>query len=90
MCGRKAGSLSQNVRNGRPLSHLHHLARFRPGTIGIAKSIQAKGQEEERTYPLCLQLRGKGLPEVENGQRLLQVLIRRDQLAERIRVTPRA
>jgi hypothetical protein len=49
MCGRKAGSLSQNVRNGRPLSHPQHLARYRPGTIRVAKSIQGKVQEEERT-----------------------------------------
>ena len=39
-------------------------------------------QVGERTYPPYLQLRGEGLPEVENAQRLLQVLIRRDQLAE--------
>ena len=41
-----------------------------------------KYRKRNETHPLCLQLRGKGLPEVENGQRFLQVLIRRDQLAE--------
>ena len=81
--GRKAGSLSQNVRIGRPLSHLQHLARFRPGTIGIAKSEQAKVQDSRTNLPYITPTPGKRLPEVENGQRLLQVLIRRDQLAEK-------
>src|SRR5438105_325752 len=47
--GLKAGSLSQDVRIGRPLSYLQHLTRYRPGTIGIAKSPQTKVQEGERT-----------------------------------------
>jgi hypothetical protein len=79
--GRLAG-MSQHVRIGRPLSHLQYLARFSPGTIGITEFVQAKVEVGERVYPTYLQLLGKGLAEVENGQRLLQVLIPRAQLAE--------
>jgi hypothetical protein len=37
------GSLRQNGRNRKALSHLPHLAQCRPSTIGIAKFFQAKG-----------------------------------------------
>jgi MalT-like TPR region len=61
----------QNVGGGRPLSHLQHLARFPPSTVGMAKSVRAKVQCVERTQPPNLQLHGKGSSEVEDGQRLL-------------------
>jgi hypothetical protein len=76
-----AVSQSQNVRIGGPLSHLQHFERFRPSAIGIAKCEQAKVQVVERARPLRLQLSGKRFLEVENGQRLLQVFIGRDELA---------
>src|ERR1700730_17833406 len=48
----EAGSRGQSVRIGRPLSHLQHLARFRPRTIGIAKPKQAYRQVAVSTYPI--------------------------------------
>jgi len=82
MIGRLVGSEAQNARIRSPLSNLQHLARFRPGPFGIAKNEQATVQPAERTYPGVFQPRGKGLPQVENGQCLLLMFIRRDQFAE--------
>ena len=82
MPGQIAGGLSQHVRGWRPLSHLPHFARYRPGTIGVAESEQAKVQAAERTYPAGFQFCRKRLLRVECGKGLLQMFVRSDQLAE--------